>query len=405
MTPTARLRALAAATLLALVPVAGAAQDFSPVITVDGAAITGYELSQRSAMLDLFGVPGDPADNARTQLIEDRLKQAEMNRVGLSIDEGELTTAMEEFAARADMTLPQFTAFLGQSGIAEETLRDFVVVGTTWRQYVRARFGAQATISDAEVDAALGLQGATDAGIEVLLNEIIIPAPPPRAASARAEAERISQFTTFAAFEAAAREVSALPSRNVGGRLDWLPISNYPPQLRALLLALAPGEVSQPIPITNGVALFQLRDIREVSVAPATPTAIDYATFYIPGGTSQAALTEAARVDAVTDTCDDLYGVARGLPPERLDRVTADPANIAQDISLELAKLDPGESSARLVTGDGQTLIFLMLCGRTIGAEGGVDREATRSRLQSERLIGFSDALLAELRAAATIRP
>jgi peptidyl-prolyl cis-trans isomerase SurA len=237
----------------------------------------------------------------------------------------------------------------------------------------------------------------------VLLSEIIIPAPPESAEQANATADRIAQLTSTAAFEAEARRVSALPSKTRGGRLDWLPISNYPAGLRGLLLNLAPGEITAPLPITNGVALFQMRDVREVPRAAPEPAAIEYAAFYIAGGLSERGLAEARRIDARVDTCDDLYGVAQGLPEEQLDRDVLPPADIPIDVAMELAKLDAGEASYVLTRANGETLVFLMMCGRTPALGDGVDRETIRGQLRTQRLNTYADALLADLRAAATI--
>ena len=65
-----------------------AAQDlFSPVIVVNDRAITGYELDQRIRLLEAFGTSGDLPDTARTQLVEERLKQQELDRVGAVLTE------------------------------------------------------------------------------------------------------------------------------------------------------------------------------------------------------------------------------------------------------------------------------------------------------------------------------
>lgn len=398
------MRALisALATSLALMAPLPAMAQFSPAITVNDSVISQFEIDQRVLMLRTFRTPGNLLELAREQLIEDRLKLEALNAAGLRITDEGLRDAMAEFAARANLELDQFITVLGQSGVSEETFRDFVRVNVSWRDFIRSRYGDRAQVSEAEIDQALGQAGG-NSSIEVLLSEIIIPAPPPRAAAAMATAERISQTTSTATFEAEARRVSALPSRSRGGRLDWLPITNYPAGLRGLLLDLAPGEVTAPIPITNGVALFQMRGVREVPTQAPEPAAIEYAAFYIAGGMSERALAEAARIDARVDTCDDLYGVAQGLPEEQLQRDVLPPADIPQDVALILANLDAGETNYSLTRANGETLVFLMMCGRTPALGEGQDRDTIRNQLRTQRLSTYADALLADLQAAATI--
>ncbi|MEJ6813039.1 MAG: peptidylprolyl isomerase [Octadecabacter sp.] len=392
----------AIATTMALMSPTFAVAQFAPVIVINDAVVSEFEIDQREAMLRVFRTPGDLQQVARDQLIEDRLKLEALNAAGLRITPEGLRGAMGEFSARENMDVDQFIAVLSQAGVAEETFRDFVRVNVSWRDYIRSRFGDRAQVSEAEIDQASG-QSSGSADIEVLLNEIIIAAPPPRAASALATAQRIAQLTSTSAFEAEARRVSALPSRTRGGRLDWLPITNYPAGLRGLLLDLAPGQVTAPIPITNGVALYQMRGQREVNQIAPEPAAIEYAAFYIAGGLTDRALREAQSIDNRVDNCDDLYGVAQGLPEDRLQRDVLPPADIPTDVAMILATLDTGETNYSLTRANGETLLFLMMCGRTPVLGEGVDRETVRNQLRSQRLATYANALLADLRAAATI--
>jgi peptidyl-prolyl cis-trans isomerase SurA len=396
------LTALLALTLGFGQPDMAAAQNqFAPAITVNERVITQFELDQRVRLLEVFRTPGDLRQVAREGLIEDRLKQQEIDRVGLTIPPEALEAALEEFAGRADMSLAQFNQMLAQNGIDPATLRDFVTIGVTWREYVRARFNREVTVTDADVERALGQRGSARSEIEVLLSEIIIAAPPEMAERAGQAANQISQMRSFADFEAAARQVSALASREQGGRLDWLPITNYPPQLRDVILNLQTGEVTEPILIPNGIALFQMRGKREAVRPALPPTSIDYAAYYIAGGQSEAGLRIARDVANNVDTCDDLYGIARNQPREVLDRADLPPDQIPNDIALELARLDPGEVSTNLTRNNGQTLVFLMLCQRNRTAD--ADPDAVRNQIRGQRLATLSAALVEDLRAQAVI--
>jgi len=111
------------------------------------------------------------------------------------------------------------------------------------------------------------------------------------------------------------------------------------------------------------MALFQLRDIEETKAPNPEFAAIEYAAYYIAGGRTEAALAEAQRIAGRVDRCDDLYGIAKGQDPSVLERGAKKPSEIPSDIALELARMDPGETSTTLTRANGQTLVLLMLCG------------------------------------------
>ena len=125
--------------------------------------------------------------------------------------------------------------------------------------------------------------------------------------------------------------------------------------------------------------------------------------YYIPGGRTEPALKEAARIAATVDTCDDLYGIAKGQPAEVLERGAKAPNDIPRDVALELAKLDRHEVSTNLTRANGQTLVFLMLCARTPVVAADAVRADVLSQLQNRRLQNYAESYLQELRADARI--
>jgi peptidyl-prolyl cis-trans isomerase SurA len=380
-------------------PVAAIAQEnlFAPRLIVNDRAITNYELQQRIQFLKLLRAPGDAEEAAMDALIEDRLRLQAAEAEGIEVTEEQLVAGLTEFAGRANLSAEEFTAAIGEVGVAPETFRDFVEAGIVWREVVRKRYADSARPTPAEIDRAIANMNRT-AAVRVLLSEIIIPAEPGREAEALDFARQLqSQISSEGGFAAAAREYSASPSGQRGGGIDWLPLANLPPALGPLVLTLSPGQVSDPLPLPNAVAIFQLRAIEETSEPAPNGVEVDYASIALPNDAD--ALQTAARLTAETDSCDDLYTAAKGVP---IQRETMPMGQVPQDVGLELARLDPGETSATLVNGAARR--FLMLCSRTPVMDPPPSRNDIGQQLLNQKLAGLADGYLADLRANAIIR-
>lgn len=388
---------------------------FAPRMVINGQTVTNFEVEQRMLFLRALRAPGDPEEEALKALMRDRLGAQAAKDLGITLTAEQVAQGTEEFASRANLNAEQFTAALAQEGIAPETFRDFVANGLLWREVVRSKFAAQVQISEAQVDRALA-ENAKTPQVQVLLSELIIPVQGDDITPVLDQARAIKAETgSDASFAAAARQFSAAPSAGRGGRLDWLPISNLPPAIVQQVLALSPGEVTDPIIVPQAVVLFQLNGISDLESAMPAQVEVEYAQFALPLDLDPGTIRQQA------DDCGDLYPLARGLPAENLRVTTQMMGSVPQDIALELAKLDPGES---VVRGRGTYNEFLMLCLRTgipdtppaaaeipVTTEEGeaaadapaVDREAVRNQLGNEQLNALAEAFMEELRSEAII--
>ncbi len=398
-----RILPLLTVSLIALAAGAGpgAAQDnpFAPRIIINDRAVTEYEYQQRLLFMRLLNAPGDLEKEAMDGLIQDRLRVQEAKRLGLKPDEKAVRQGMEEFAGRARMTAEEFTKALGGAGVSPETFRDFVSAGVIWREVIRAKFGPTTKVSEAEIDRAI--EGETrKMALSVAISELIIPAQPGEEEQAMALARRIqSEVKSEAGFAAAVARHSAAGSRAQGGRLPMMPLTNLPPQISGIILALSPGQVSAPLAIPGAVALFQLRDIAEAKPDKAAPVQVEYARLTLPPG--EESLRQFAQVQARADTCKDIYGILPGLPESQMRIETHSMGEIPADLGMDLARLDPGES---VIRDRGAAQELLMLCARQPAAEEPVNRNAVRDSLLNRKLEAQSDLYLARLRADALIR-
>lgn len=393
------LKRQAAAVLVSLALAAPVlAQDmFAPRIYVNDRAITNYEIAQRALFLRVLRAPGNPEEEALKALTEDRLRQTEAERLGIKLAEADLNAGMSEFASRANLTVDEFAAELGKAGIAPETFRDFVAAGVLWRQVVRARFLGQVPISEADIDEAL--EAATrPRALQVLVSELVIPAPEGKEEAALAQAQELSDtLSGEGAFAAAARRYSASATAGAGGRLDWLPLANLPAAIGQQILALDAGEVSDPVSVPGAVVLFLLRDVAVDKTAEPISVSVDWVEFLVPDDAA-----EIARLRARADDCSMLMGEAKGLPEDRMTHHTAGMAEVPGDVALELAKLDPNEISVALTRGGYRRM--LMLCGRSPVLEPMPTRDQVREQVINQKLEGMAEGYMEELRAAAIIR-
>ena len=393
------LKRQAAAVALGLALVTpGLAQDlFTPRLYVNDRVITNYEVEQRALFLRVLRAPGNPEEEALKALTEDRLRQTEAERLDIALTEAALTQGLTEFASRANLSVEDFVAELAKAGIAAETFRDFVAAGILWREVVRARFVGQVPINENDIDRALEAS-ARPRALQVLASELVIPAPEGQEDAALAQAQELSDsLSGEAAFAAAARRFSAAGTAGAGGRLDWLPLANLPAAIGQKILALDAGEVSDPISVPGAVVLFLLRDVAMDTKAEPISVSVEWAEFLVPDDAA-----EIARIRAETDECNDLYGQANGLPEDRLTITKAGLETVPGDVALELARLDPGETSVALTRSGFRRM--LMLCGREQVLEPPPTRDQVREQVINQKLEGMAEGYLEELRAAAIIR-
>lgn len=393
---------LAACLWLIVVSLPGMAQQgpFDIVARVNDSVVTRFEVAQRARLFGVLRRPDATPDTALESLIEDRLKQEAARDAGIVPTEDDIRFGIDEFASRASLTGEELLIAVSEVGIEPETVQDYIRTLIAWGEVVRERFTARARPSDAEVNraAALGLDsGAT----RVLLSEIILPMGPDVAAATQERAAAIAELRSFDAFSAAARRFSVAPSAADGGRLDWLALSDLPPQIAPILLGLQPGDVTRPIPLQDGLALFQLRALEDRRPPLTGAVTIDHAIVRYPPGTDLEA--ERRRLRDQTDRCDDLFGVFQGAGEDRLQRETGPRSALSAALGGALDRLDAGEMAVfgPQASGDGGRIV--MLCERVATQEEDLSLEQIRQQLFARRLESLGAAYLAELEADAFI--
>ena len=74
---------------------------FAATIQVNSSVITQFELDQRAKFLEALKFTGNHGELAQKQLIEERLKQSEAQKLNISASDFEIEDALKRFASRA----------------------------------------------------------------------------------------------------------------------------------------------------------------------------------------------------------------------------------------------------------------------------------------------------------------
>lgn len=395
--------------LIAVLPAApvSAQRAVEPEILVNEQAITGWEIEQRATLLDLFGAGGDTRELARTQLIDDRLKMGVVARLELEPSEDAIDAAVQDFADRREIPVDALIGVLAQRGVDEVTLRNFLEVQISWRDAVQAIFRNRARPSEQDLDTALNY---SDSGIEesVLLQELSLSVEKRGEAEATELARRLSrELNRGGNFNAAVARYSDSPSAQRGGRLDWMPASELPPQLAGQILALMPGEVSAPVPVRGGLSIFKLRDIRQ-QARTVDDSAADMVTFIeliqsLPANaTDNAILSARVRAQKLRDEADTCTELEEQAAEFDLGSGRSEPTPIGALPSALADRLVSMESGQSQILTDARGVVLLMLCARS-GEASAEDRETLRLRIFNERMNNFAQGFLQELRGDAVI--
>lgn len=409
------LGAIMTAMLTASQPVLAQSNPFHPVVYINDSVVTEFDIQQRLRFLQLLGAPQTDRASAEKAVVEDRLRMQAAKSMGIAPSAQAITAAVAEFASRGGLTPDQFEQLLRQNGIDSQVFLDFIASGVAWRDVVRARIVPMVRVSDAEIQREFTTIVQTPRVTDVLLSEMIIPAPPGQEGEALALAEDLSaRIRNEGDFSAAAQQYSATQSREQGGRLPWTPLANLPPSLQPIITGMQKGHVSQPLTVEGAVVLFMLRDTRGTVQAGARDQVLEYLHLRLGNP------AEAARIHAGLRDCSDLFLQARNLPPELLIHETRNLAAIPSGTALALATLDADE--ATVAAGD-----IIMLCKRspallaqadrqpsvpvTEGEAAGEDATSTvpqedqvRDIVFNRKIANAADAFLAELLADAVIR-
>ncbi len=396
---------------------AGLSESVAAVVNDD--IISTYDLGQRMRLLIATSGVQPTQENlpqfqreALISLVDERLQFQELRRVEkeqkieILADDAEVDEEIDGMAQQNNMGRPQFLGYLASRGIGAETLRQQLRAQISWARWIRGRYGSRLRVGDDQIAATQARLAAQAAKPQYNIGEVLIDATRVggmQQAMAGAQ-QLVAQMQQGAPFPAVARQFSALPTAATGGDAGWVNATEVPPEVAPVLEQLRPGQLSQPIPVKDGVYILFLKDKR----AGGNATLVNLKQAAVPlaqGATAEEEAAARAKLLALKPQIKDcasleatagkVQGVVAG------DLGEAEAGDLAAPFREASENLKVGEISDPIRTSAGLHLVAV--CGRRTAGGGLADKEQIEARLYSQQLSMIARRYMRDLRNSATI--
>ncbi len=391
----------------------------SVAAVVNDQIISTYDLGQRMRLLIATSGVQPTSENmpqfqreALISLVDERLQMHELRRVEkqqkmeivASADDVE-----EELAGMAgsnNMSVEQFLKVLQGQGVGADTLREQIRASLSWQRWIRGRYGSRLRIGEDQIKAVQQRVAAAASKPQYEISEILIDANRVGGQQAAVEGggQLIVQMQQGAPFAAVARQFSVSPTAANGGDAGWVTAGDVAPEVAAALEQMRPGQLSQPIPVRDGVYLILLRDKR--AGAGVTLVSMKQAAIAL-GAQATPQQVDAARLqlEALRPSlrgCDNIEAEAAKTPGIVAgDLGEAEIKDLAGPFREAAESLQPGQVSQPIRTAAGMHLVAV--CGkRATGAEQATHDEV-ENRLFGQQLSMIARRYMRDLRNSATI--
>ena len=407
----------AAATPAAYTPVRPMTESVAAIVNDE--IISSYDLAQRMRLLIATTGVQPTQDNlqefqqqALLSLVDESLQIQELKRVqkdqkvSIIATDDEVQDELSSMAQQNNMKPEGFIAVLKSQGISSQTLYDQIRAQMSWQRWIRGRYGSRLRIGEDQIKATQTRLIAAASKPQYEVSEVFIDAGRTGGmdAATKGATQLVAQLQQGAPFAAVARQFSGASTAAAGGDAGWISQGELPPEVDVALEQLRPGQLSQPIPVKDGVYIVYLRDkragsgqtlvsLKQAAIAlPAEATPADVAAAKTKLEGVRAQIKDCATLEA---TVGKTPGVVAG------DLGEAEIGDLLPEFATAAKALQPGQLSQPIRTKVG--LHVLAVCGKRAAGAAQVDHDQIESRLTGQQLSMISRRYMRDLRNSATI--
>ena len=247
-------------------------QNFETIIgIVDGEVVTSYELSQRiKILLNSLNLEDniDNRDKVREKvlqnLINDKLKILEANKLEIKIDKSELDGFVTNVFGIESGKIDDFKDYLSNVGIDHDIILEQAKAELLWKKIINAKFSSLIVVSEQEIKDEIEKYKNNVGMLQYNLSEIVVLRDNLSQNSALKKISEIKiMINNDASFESLASKFSDAPSSIKDGHLGWVFADQINKETQMVIEKTNINEVSNIIKFNNGYKIIKLHDKRK----------------------------------------------------------------------------------------------------------------------------------------------
>lgn len=394
-----------------------AQEDLKIAAVVNEDAVSVLDLGSRLRLALVSGKLDDTPDTRRRlapqilrSLIDEKLKIQAAKANNIQVSDAEVQKRLEDIAKRSNApSFDAFRSYLEQNGVFVDTMAQQIRTDISWARVIQRRFRAQASVTDADIEAEIARLQTTGGTTEYRISEIFLAVDSAGDESnVRDAAMRlVQQIRQGADFAPLASQFSQDQGSLKGGDFGWVRLDQLDSEVSAIVQSLPEGQVSEPIRGANGYYIILVRKTRMGEVEAGSGTVdLRQILWSLPSNAAESevnrAISQGKTLISTVQTCEDLEragvdaapGVYRNLGNVKVDDLDAE----IQNVVLNLQVGQPSDP-VRSTKGVG----IYMVCDRGNGDQGQLSRVQIANRLTEQRLETLARGYLSDLRRAAYI--
>lgn len=344
---------------------------------VNGEVITDTDVDQRLNLVVAANggkISDEEMQRLRSQvmrnLIDEQLQLQEAESNDIRIAEAEVERSFERIAQNFKRTPKQFEQYLRDNGSSPAAIKAQIRGEMAWSRVLRRKVEPFINVGDDEVQAIVDKLNAAKGKDEFHVGEIFLSATPENQEQVLTDAARIvGQIRGGASFVAYARQFSEASTASLGGDLGWVRTEQLNDAVAPAVTALEPGQVSDPIAVTGGVAIMAMIEKRQVLAADPSLAVLSLKQMTIPlkpDTTEAQARERVTQIQALTSNmggCGRVEEIAKTIGADVAANDAIRLKDLPPALQAILSKMGIGEATPPFGSAQ-EGLRVLVLCGR-----------------------------------------